>query len=263
MERTNAIDSINSRTMRAAVRDYARNEALHAAEEAVIKDIAAEIRGKRILDIGVGAGRTTKALRELSEDYVGIDYVREMVEHCREIHPGVRFEWADARAMPHLADDSFDLVVFSCNGISMVDHDGRIAILKEVHRILAPGGKFVFSTYNRDSENHANAFERPWFQWTRHPIRLALRTGRFVAQSLLRRFNRFRYKRHQIFHADYSIINDRCHDYATMLYYITVEGQLRQLASIGFKPHPAIYDARGHRVTDSVLDDSMTFLVST
>jgi hypothetical protein len=31
---------------------------------------------------------------------------------------------------------SFDLVFFSCNGICMVDHEGRLAILKEVRRIL-------------------------------------------------------------------------------------------------------------------------------
>lgn len=73
-----------------------------------------------------------------------MDYVCEMVTECQRKFPDVRFEHGDARDLSRYEDGSFYLVMFSLNGISMVDHQGRMKILKEVYRILAPGGSFLF-----------------------------------------------------------------------------------------------------------------------
>ena len=40
--------------------------------------------GSRILDLGVGAGRTTASLADGAKSYVGIDYSPGMVEACRK-----------------------------------------------------------------------------------------------------------------------------------------------------------------------------------
>ena len=134
-----AIDAINRSTMSTVVADYGWRDDLHQSERAALDTILERVKGRRILDLGVGAGRTVKGLREVSADYVGVDYVQEMVDYCRARFPDVRFEQGDARSMPQFADGSFDLVVFSCNGICMVDHAGRLRILSEVRRLLAPG----------------------------------------------------------------------------------------------------------------------------
>ena len=52
-----------------------------------MKYVAIEARCRPILDIGVGAGRTTQLLRAISRDYVGIDDSPAMVEMCRAAHP--------------------------------------------------------------------------------------------------------------------------------------------------------------------------------
>jgi len=260
MTDNNPVDVINRETMRLVAHEYAYSDTLTKPEQSALASVIDEIRHKRILDIGVGGGRTVKALREISDDYIGIDYVQKMVDHCRRRFPGVRFEKADARSMPQFEDRSFDLVVFACNGICMVDHEGRIAILKEVRRVLRPGGVFIFSTYNQHSRAHDEFFVLPEWRKTGNPLRFTVRAIRFLFHLANRLFNRTRYKRYEIRNADYSIINDRCHDYRTMLYYITLEKQRKQLQALGFQSNPRGYDLSGKVVGGDTPDDSITFV---
>lgn len=257
----NFVDAINRRTMRAAVAVYATFEGLNAAERAALDSVAGLVRGGRILDMGVGGGRTTPALLELSADYIGIDYEQGMVDGCRRRFPGVRFEHADARSMPQFEDASFDLIVFAWAGICMVDHAGRLAILGEVRRLLRPGGFFIFSTYNRNSAEHDRRFEWPSLAWTFNPLLLLKRTAAF-ADSLARRIaNRLRLRRLEVRTADYSIINDLSHDYSTMLYYIALADQRRQLEQAGFSAGAVAYAIDGSRIDGDTRDDSITLVV--
>ena len=45
-------------------------------------------------------------------------------------------------------DNSFDFVLFSYNGVDYVDHADGLAILREIRRLIRPGGYFCFSTHN-------------------------------------------------------------------------------------------------------------------
>ena len=256
------IDSINRRTMSAVVADYGWRDDLHESERAALGTVVAEVKGKRILDLGVGAGRTVKGLREISADYTGVDYVPEMVTYCRQRFPGVRFEQADARAMPQFADASFDLIVFSCNGICMVNHAGRLGILREVRRLLAPGGTFVFSTSNRNDPK-AGRFLWPDFKMTTNPVRLAVRSARFVGEAAYRALNRLRFKPSEIHTDDYAILNDRSHHFRTMNYFITLDQQVRQLRELGFPHPPEVFDELGRRIEDDTTHGTMTFVVRT
>lgn len=263
MKIQSAVDAINQRTMRSAVLEYSAivGEDLNAQERAALGSVIEEISGKRILDIGIGAGRTVTALRAISADYVGVDYVQEMVDHCSSRFPGARFERVDARSMKQFHDAAFDLVCFFCNGISMVDHDGRLAILREVRRVLAPQGVFIFSTCNRNSPQYEAVFRFPEFQWARNPVKLMVRSARFLAQSIYRVVNRLRYRTHEVRIADYAIINDVCHHYRTMLYFTTAEDQIRQLRSVGFDCEIKIYDLSGELVVGQTRDGTVTFVV--
>jgi len=105
--------------------------------------------GMAILDIGVGGGRTTPALTEIAGRYVGIDYSQAMVEACKKRFPSLEFRHCDARELSQFGDDEFDAVVFSFNGIDVITDDaGRARCLKEIARVLKPGGIYVFSSHN-------------------------------------------------------------------------------------------------------------------
>jgi SAM-dependent methyltransferase len=262
MNHSSAMENINRRTMRESAAFYASSSRLNAPERRVVSEIADTVRHKRILDLGVGGGRTTQALLQISTNYIGIDYVPEMVAACRARFPGVKFEHADARAMPQFQDKSFDVVFFASNGLCMVDHAGRIAILKEVRRVLADGGIFIFSAYNQNSAEFERWFEFPAFdRYTKNPVKLATRMAKFAAHTVYSFANRLRFRKHETRTSEYSIINDRCHHYRTMLYYISMENQLRQLQTVGFAATPTIYDTSGELASPTSRSDSLTYVL--
>jgi ubiquinone/menaquinone biosynthesis C-methylase UbiE len=241
-------DTINHRTMKTAVKHYAAASGIGRAEKNAFASIAREFSGKRILDLGVGGGRTVNSLLEISRDYVGADYVQEMVDHCRDRYPHARFELADARAMPQFENHSFDVIVFAWAGICMVNHEGRLAILREIRRLLSPHGVFIFSTFNRNSREHGRWFRFPDFHWPKSLTRLPEAGARYLARTLICVGNRLRHLRHEKATQEYSIINDQFHEYRTMHYYITFDEQLKQLAAHGFGQCTG-YDAAGNPVT--------------
>lgn len=257
-----SIDSINLRTMTDAsvVAHYARPWGLSPAEEATFERVAAQARGRPVLDIGVGGGRTVEPLLRISNDYLGIDYSPQMVQACRRRFPGVRFEHADARAMTQLADGSIFLAVFSCNGIGMVPHADRLRILAEVYRVLQPGGLFVFSTHNRNSPEYGRGFRFPSLQWSANPARLLVRAARFCRETVRRVRNRRRFRPHEVRTDDYAVINDVCHDYGTMLYYVTLARQRRQLVDAGFEPDAEAFDLDGARIDGDTAHDSIALI---
>jgi SAM-dependent methyltransferase len=242
---------------RDVVDGYASKDELSPAESAMVDAVRDEVAGRPILDLGVGGGRTVPALRALSQDYVGIDYSREMVDACRRRFPGVRIEHGDARDLSAFPDGSFRLAVFSCNGLGMLGHDDRQRALREIHRVLDQSGVFVFSTHNRRSREHDAGFQWPPFEPSLNPLRLAARTVRFAMRTVARVGNRASHKPREERAPDYSIINDVCHDYGTLLYYIDLSTQRRHLAQVGFRPDAAAYDLSGNPIDQDTRDNSI------
>ena len=257
-----AIDRINLQTMRSStvVAHYSRPEALLAHERAALDHVADEVRGGAILDIGVGGGRTVKALREVSEDYLGIDYSPEMVAACQARYPGVRFEHADARRLSSVRDGSISLAVFSCNGISMVGQDDRLAIVREVKRVLKPGGVFLFTTYNRNSPEATSGFQFPEFEFSANPARFLVRSARWVKDTAISLCQRRQNLKHEVHATGFAVLNDVCHNYGVMLYYITLGRQRRQLEQAGFAANALAFDNVGRRIDGDTLLDSMALV---
>jgi SAM-dependent methyltransferase len=221
---------------------YAKRQGLHADEAAILQRFRHDIAGRRILDVGVGGGRTTEFLAELGSRYVGIDYSREMVEECRRRFPRATFRLVDARDLSIFDEGSFDFVFFSNNGIDAVGHDDRLSILSGVRRILAPGGLFVFSTHNRNFETpKAWDIRHLWVNPLREPIGFAKRLASFPVGIL----NYLRRARLDETHEEYSIFVDSAHSYALTHYRITAAAQKLQLERLGFCDIEAIgFDGR-------------------
>jgi SAM-dependent methyltransferase len=116
---------------------YGRDGAfVHGLAGGVLEWLAAQ-PGERILDLGCGDGQLTARLLKAGADVVGVDASASMVAAARA--RGIAADEASAERLPY-ADASFD-AVFSNAALHWVrDQD---AMMKEVHRVLKPGGRFV------------------------------------------------------------------------------------------------------------------------
>jgi SAM-dependent methyltransferase len=72
---------------------------------------AAHVTGRRGLDFGCGAGRSTRFLRKLGFEAVGVDIAEPMVRRARVIDPEGDYRLVADGDMSALADVRFDLVL--------------------------------------------------------------------------------------------------------------------------------------------------------
>jgi SAM-dependent methyltransferase len=116
--------------------------------------------GARILDVPCGWGRHSVLLAEQGFDVVGADLSFDLLKHGA---PGPLYTAADVRLQP-FADASFDAVinVFTSLGLFLDDAEDLRA-LREAHRLLAPGGKFLLESMHRDDVIADYAERDRWF----------------------------------------------------------------------------------------------------
>ena len=127
---------------------YARPDGLQKPEQTLLAQLGPSLGSMDMLDIGVGGGRTTRHFAPLARTYLGVDYSAAMIAHCKLEFTSFRLAVADARRLEFAADESYDFVLFSYNGIDHLDQGDRTMALSEMRRVLRPGGLMVFSSHN-------------------------------------------------------------------------------------------------------------------
>jgi SAM-dependent methyltransferase len=132
---------------RETVAFYARSHGLSACELQVFERYIT--LGADILDLGVGTGRTTPYLSDKARSYVGVDCAAPMLDVCRARFPELAFYEADASNLRDFSDETFDVVVFSFNGIDYISPPHRRqCCLAECWRVLRDGGVLIISRHN-------------------------------------------------------------------------------------------------------------------
>lgn len=111
-------------------------------------------KGMRVLEIGCGLGTDGAQFAKAGADYTGVDLTDAAVELAQKRFelfglPGT-FHEADAENLD-FADNSFDLVY--SHGVLHHTPDTARAI-REVHRVLKPGGRAIVMLYHRGSYNY-------------------------------------------------------------------------------------------------------------
>ena len=111
-------------------------------------------RGLRVLEIGCGMGTDGAQFAKVGADYTGIDLTDAAVELARKRFQvsGLKGEFrvADAERLD-FADGSFDLVY--THGVLHHTPDIEAAV-REIHRVLKPGGRAMVMLYHRGSYNY-------------------------------------------------------------------------------------------------------------
>ncbi|MFG2893330.1 class I SAM-dependent methyltransferase [Streptomyces sp. NPDC048248] len=122
-------------------------EGLDEAEAGLLGPTA-ELKGQRVLEIGAGAAQCSRWLAAQGAHPVALDLSHRQLQHALRIADGapgegdVELVEADAGALP-FRDGSFDLACSAYGAIPFVADPVRV--LREVRRVLRPGGRFVFS----------------------------------------------------------------------------------------------------------------------
>ena len=118
-------------------------------ERQLIFKLAAPEPGECCLEVGAGTGHITQFLAEHGLSVVGLDSSEAMLEVARQALDDHQVDWqlGHAQALPY-DDESFDLCL-SVTTLEFVDDPGQM--LSEMYRVVAPGGRMVVATINRQS----------------------------------------------------------------------------------------------------------------
>lgn len=123
----------------------------------------AELRGRDVLEVGLGYGSLSQKIAESGARYCGLDIAPgpvELVRHrLRQAGLAGRAEQGSILAAP-FGDVSFDRIVT----IGCLHHTGDMArAIEECHRLLRPGGSLTAMVY------YAYSYRR-WFQARRETL---------------------------------------------------------------------------------------------
>ena len=236
-------------------------------ERAAVKSVAAASWGRPILDIGIGAGRTTSLLTMLTDDYVGIDYSQGLIEQAQQAFPDLDIRFGDARDLSAFSDKKFGLVVFSYNGIDSVGHENRALILSQVCGVLAPDGHFVYSTLNKRGPFFN---KQPWSSDRANSRRsLPDRSARFVVRVMLdnreyrRRLSEWWCMRNTVEdHGDWGMGPLGGPGSGLLMHWSTPAATSRELAEAGLQA-VAFFDTSGKRLADGEDATSWCFHIVT
>ena len=144
-------------------------------------------RGRRVLEVGCGAGVDLARFAKGGADVTGVDIAGSAIDLARANfeQQGLRgdFRVANAEALP-FPDDSFDLVY--AHGVVQYTADPQ-RLIDECRRVLKPGGEAIFQVYNRRSWlNALSKLMHVGLEHERAPVLLKFSIGEF--RRLLRGF---------------------------------------------------------------------------
>lgn len=113
-----------------------------------------EVRGD-VLEVGCGEGRGIDLLLAKANSFTAIDKIDQALEVLRRRYPQGKFIAGNIPPFGGLADNQFDTVI--C--FQVIEHiENDLEFIREIHRVLRPGGQAWITTPNRPMSLTRN----PW-----------------------------------------------------------------------------------------------------
>jgi ubiquinone/menaquinone biosynthesis C-methylase UbiE len=116
-------------------------------------DHLSPVSGEHILEFGGGTGANLliAAMRSPDCQYIGLDIDPKILEiasrKLKKYNLDIPLKLYDGESLP-FESDSFDKV-YSCLVFHHLDRDSKLNSLKEIHRVLKPGGKLIIGDWGK------------------------------------------------------------------------------------------------------------------
>ena len=123
---------------------------------------AARVRDAgRACDLGCGPGHVAAYVHQRGVSMDGIDLSSEMVERARRLNPSIEFRRGDMRALD-VPDGAWAGIV-AFYSIIHIPRDEVVAVLRELRRVLQPGGVLLMAFHLGGDTIHLD-------QWLGEPV---------------------------------------------------------------------------------------------
>ena len=131
-----------------------------------------------VLELACGTGQFTLPLARRARSWEATDYSAPMIQEARKRNiPGAVFAVRDATDLPY-EDGSYDLVLMA-NALHIMPEPQKA--LREIRRVLKPGGIFLAPTFVYEGDYHAFRLRlmelagfRPYFKWTSDDLKTVI-----------------------------------------------------------------------------------------
>ena len=210
------------------VKEYTQKLFLFKGEKELLNLLKNNKNKGKMLDIGIGTGRTTHFFASNFEKYIGIDYASHMIEIAEQKYKhfdNAEFYTLDATNMSVFKDNEFDFILFSFNGLDCVSFDDRIKILNEINRVGKKGAIFSYSTHNIFNIPKLFSFNMP-----RNPLNIIPEFKRY------KKINKINEGLDKLIKKQYDIIIDGDIDFSVQYYYCNMNFEIDTISKLNFNP---------------------------
>jgi SAM-dependent methyltransferase len=105
--------------------------------------IRAHVKGTKALDFGCGTGRSTRFVKSLGFDAVGVDISEDMLRLARERDPQGDYRLVGEDSMGDLGKEEFDFVLSAFTFDNIPTMDAKVRYFKALRNLLRPAGRIV------------------------------------------------------------------------------------------------------------------------
>jgi len=105
--------------------------------------IAEHVQGETAVDFGCGTGRSTRFLRGLGFDVIGVDISENMLARARELDPQGKYVLVPDGDLSGLPAESHDLILSVFTFDNIPTWEKRVALFSSIRDLMKPSGRIV------------------------------------------------------------------------------------------------------------------------